>query len=335
MGSKQPHEFISPVWRDGIFHGRVVFVTGGAGDICSAQTRALVHLGANACIIGRNAQKTEAAALDIAKVRAGARVLGIGNVDVRSYDSLKAAADRCVRELGSIDFVIAGAAGNFVSPLAGLSPNAFKAVMDIDTLGTFNTMKATIDYLVDSAGRHLSPNPENTPPGGRFLAISATFHYTGLPLQSHVSAAKAGVDSIVGSVALEYGPRGVMANVIAPGPIEGTEGMNRLASPDAVAADAQQADALQLRPGLRGGSPGIPSGRWGTVRDIADATVYLFSASGDNVNGHVLVVDGGAWRRQGGSLGVGLDPGMQYPTYLLSGDVSTKVKDGRKQPSKL
>ena len=249
------------------------------------------------------------------------------------FETLKKAADRCVAELGSIDFVIAGAAGNFVAPLAGLSPNAFKAVMDIDTLGTFNTMKATIDYLVESAAAHVSPNPENSPPGGRFLAISATFHYTGLPLQAHVSAAKAGVDSIVASVALEYGPRGVMANVIAPGPIEGTEGMERLASADAIKADRESAAALQLRPGIRGGSPGIPSGRWGTVRDIADATVFLFSAAADNVNGHVLVVDGGAWRRQGGSVGVGLDPGMQYPMFLLSGEVSTKVKSGKKTTS--
>ncbi len=230
----------------------------------------------------------------------------------------------------------AGAAGNFVAPLAGLSPNAFKTVIDIDTLGTFNTMKATIDHLVASAAQHPSPNPDNTPPGGRFLAISATFHYTGLPLQAHVSAAKAGVDNIVTSVALEYGPRGVMANVIAPGPIEGTEGMQRLSSAEAVAAEAAEADEMQLRPGVRGGAPGIPSGRWGTVRDIADATVYLFSAAADNVNGHVLVVDGGAWRRQGGSMGVGLDPGMQYPRFLLTGEHSSRVKDGRaKKASKL
>lgn len=62
-------------------------MTGGAGSICSAQTRALVHLGANACIIGRNADKTEAAAREIAKVRKGAKVVGIGGVDVRSVRS--------------------------------------------------------------------------------------------------------------------------------------------------------------------------------------------------------------------------------------------------------
>lgn len=67
---------------------RVVFVTGGAGSICSVQTKALVYLGANACIIGRNVEKTERVAKEIASVRKGAKVLGIGAVDVRNVSSL-------------------------------------------------------------------------------------------------------------------------------------------------------------------------------------------------------------------------------------------------------
>ena len=85
---------------------KVVFCTGGAGSICSAQVRAMVHLGANACIIGRNVEKTEKAAVDIATARKGAKVIGVGAVDVRSIQSLQAAADRCVGELGGIDFVM-------------------------------------------------------------------------------------------------------------------------------------------------------------------------------------------------------------------------------------
>ncbi|OAA58523.1 short chain dehydrogenase reductase [Niveomyces insectorum RCEF 264] len=316
---KDASGFLSPVWREGIFSGRVAFVTGGAGDICSAQTRALVYLGANACIIGRNPAKTEAAAKAIATVRDGARVIGIGNVDVRNFDDLKRAADRCAAELGSIDIVIAGAAGNFIAPLSGLSPNAFKAVMDIDVLGTFNTVKATIDHLVASASGE-------TAPAARFLAVSATFHYTGMPLQAHVSAAKAAVDNIVASVALEYGPRGVLANVVAPGPVANTEGMARLAS--AATLGGEEGNRR------RGGAPSSPSGRWSTVRDIAEATVYLCSAAADNINGHVLVVDGGTWRRQGGSTGVGLDPGMEYPNFLLDGAFSAHLKDGRKPPGR-
>ncbi|OIW28557.1 NAD(P)-binding protein [Coniochaeta ligniaria NRRL 30616] len=311
-------QYLSKVWADGIFADRVVFVTGGAGSICSAQTRALVHLGANACIIGRNVDKTEAAAREIAKVRKGAKVIGIGGVDVRSFDSLKDAADRCAKELGAIDFVIAGAAGNFVSPLSALSPNGFKAVIEIDTIGTFNTIKATIPYLVQSASRNPNPNPSGTT-GGRIIAVSATFHYTGMPLQSHVSAAKAAVDSLMGSVALEYGPLGVTANSVAPGAIEGTEGMDRLSS-------------TQLEQRER--TEGVPSGRWGSVRDIADATVFVFSDAGNYVNGTNIVVDGAGWRRQG-ALAVGLDANMKYPDFLIRGEISKHLKTGKAGSSKL
>ncbi|KOS19376.1 Peroxisomal 2 [Escovopsis weberi] len=98
--------YLSPIWRDGIFKDRVVFVTGGAGTICSMQTRALVRLGANACILGRSVEKTEQAARDIATVRPGAKVIGIGGCDVRNFENLQAAADRCAKELGQIDFVM-------------------------------------------------------------------------------------------------------------------------------------------------------------------------------------------------------------------------------------
>ena len=85
---------------------KVVFCTGGAGTICSAQVRAMVHLGANACIVGRNVEKTESMAKDIATTRKGAKVLGIGSVDVRKVESLQMAVENCVKELGGIDFVM-------------------------------------------------------------------------------------------------------------------------------------------------------------------------------------------------------------------------------------
>jgi peroxisomal 2,4-dienoyl-CoA reductase len=85
---------------------KVVFCTGGAGSICSAQVRALVRLGADACIIGRNAARTEAAAAEMRALRGGARVLGIGGVDVRRYGDLERAVARCVDELGGLDFVM-------------------------------------------------------------------------------------------------------------------------------------------------------------------------------------------------------------------------------------
>ncbi|OAX83179.1 hypothetical protein ACJ72_02470 [Emergomyces africanus] len=309
--------FVSDVWKDGIFDNKVVFCTGGAGSICSAQVRAMVYLGANAFILGRNIEKTEGMAKDIATARPGAKVIGQGGVDVRSFESLQSAAERCVKELGAIDFVIAGAAGNFLASIDQLSVNAFKSVMDIDVLGSYNTLKATIPYLVQSAAKHRSdgttPSPTGT--GGRIIFVSATIHYTGIPLQTHVAVAKAGVDSLSNNVAIEYGPRGVNSNIISPGPIGGTEGMQRLSRTQ----DAKSRMSI------------IPSGRWGTIKEIADATIYLFSDAGNYVNGANLVVDGAAWRFQNQVN----KTGFKYPDFLLSGEEVTGVGGMKKTKSNM
>lgn len=85
---------------------KVVFCTGGAGTICSVQVKALVYLGANAFIIGRNATKTESMAAEMARLRPGAKVIGMGNLDVRKIEDMNKAVERCVEELGGIDFVM-------------------------------------------------------------------------------------------------------------------------------------------------------------------------------------------------------------------------------------
>ena len=140
--------------------------------------------------------------------------------------------------------------------------------------------------------------------------MSATIHYTGAPLQTHVSVAKAGVDALAHAVCIEQGPRGITSNVIAPGPIGGTEGMQRLSRAGSTATQGK----------------GLPSGRWGTVKEIADATVFLFSDAGNYVNGEILVVDGGAWHMP--STGPGQE--FQYPDFLLSDAAVTGVKGGKK-----
>lgn len=267
-----PDYLKNSVWKPHLFDGKVVFVTGGAGTICRVQTEALVLLGANAVILGRNPAKTEKAAKEIATLRPGAKVLGIGNCDVRNIENLTAAVDRTVKELGRIDFVIAGAAGNFLSPFTSLSSNAFRTVTEIDLIGAFNTAKATYDQLREHKGH--------------IIFVSATLHYKGLPFQSHAAAAKAGIDSLTKTLAVELGPMGIQSNGIAPGPIEGTEGFDRL-----VPEDIRQR-SLEL----------IPLGRLGKTVEIADATVYLFSPAASYVTGQILVVDGAEWQSTSGAM---------------------------------
>lgn len=120
-----------------------------------------------------------------------------------------------------------------------------------------------------------------------------------MAMQSHVAAAKAGVDALSATVAIEYGPRGITSNVITPGPIAGTEGMERLGNRD----DEKAGTAFKR----------VPLQRYGTVKEIADGTVYLFSDAGNYVSGEVLVIDGASWRSPGG-MG-----GFEYPSFLADG----------------
>lgn len=198
----------------------------------------------------------------------------------------------------------AGAAGNFLAPMEQLSANAFKTVIDIDVLGSYNTTKVCIPHLLKSVQKHNSegglPKSDAAGPGGRIIYVSATIHYTGIPMQTHVAAAKAAVDALSHNVAIEYGPLGITSNIISPGPIAGTEGMDRLGG--------------KLQPGEKPGKR-IPLGRWGSIKEIADATIFLFSDAANYVTAQVTIVDGGAWHTQAG-------PGaaFPYPDFLLSGN---------------
>ncbi len=190
--------------------------------------------------------------------------------DVRSYADCERMASTAVARFGTLSILINCAAGNFLAAPEQLSSNGFKTVMEIDTLGTFNASRAAFSAL-RSCGRPAS-----------IINISATLHYGATWYQAHASAAKAAIDSLTRSLALEWGALGIRVNGVAPGPIEGTAGLTKLA-PGA-------ADALQALWAER-----IPVGRLGRKGDIAAAVLYLAGPAGGYVNGHTLVVDGGEW----------------------------------------
>ncbi|KAJ3887776.1 hypothetical protein GG344DRAFT_80394 [Lentinula edodes] len=259
-----PTSYIAPlgdstsVFKGDIFKGKVLFCTGGGSGICRGMTEAVMHHGADAVIVGRKLDRLTQAAKELSE--ATGRTCIPAQADVRQPYMLKDAVKKTIEKFGKIDFVICGAAGNFLAPISGLSENAFKTVMEIDTLGTFNTIKATIAHIRQSKGS--------------YIHVSATLHYKATPYQVHVSSAKAAVDALSAVLAVEEGPHGVRSNVIAPGPIGNTEGMQRLSS---------------LADGI--GSL-FPLGRVGEIKDVANATVFLFSEAASYITGQIVVVDG-------------------------------------------
>jgi len=221
--------------------------------------------GANAAIVGRNLERLTQTSKELSK--ATNRTCIPVQADVRHPKALQDAVAKTIEQFGRIDFVICGAAGNFLAPISGLSENGFKTVMEIDTLGTYNTIKATLEHVRASKGA--------------YIHVSATLHYRATPYQVHVSAAKAAVDALSAVLAIEEGPHGVRSNVIAPGIIDGTEGLDRLSAKSSTNADADIFKSL-------------PAGRIGTVQDIGNATVFLFSNAAAFITGQVIVVDGGS-----------------------------------------
>jgi peroxisomal 2,4-dienoyl-CoA reductase len=252
------------VFRDDILAGKVAFVTGGGSGICFGITRALMAHGARAVIVSRKPDRLVAASKQLTE-QTGRECLGIA-ADVRDPKAVEAAIAQTLEKLDGLDIVVNGAAGNFLAPAAQLSYNGFKTVLDIDALGTFNVCRAAFDARLRDHG-------------GKIINVSATLHYAGTPLQIHASAAKAAVDAVTRTLALEWGRLGIRVNGIAPGPIADTEGMARLAPGDAK-------ERLEA---------GIPIGRFGTIDEIANVALFLASDAGSLLHGETIVADGGAW----------------------------------------
>lgn len=244
-----------------LFEDQVVFITGGGSGINLGIARCFAALGADLGICGRSAERLEGAARELEGL--GAEVVA-EPADVRDFEAVQAALEATRHRLGPVKHLVCGAAGNFPCPAEELSPGGFKAVVDIDLLGSFNASRAAFQQLEATRGT--------------VLFISAGMSFVPYALQAHVGAAKAGIDQMMRVLALEWGRHGIRVNSIAPGPISDTEGMRRLAGDDVLDRELQGA---------------IPLGRYGTVEEIGHAAVFLASPLASYITGTLLVVDGG------------------------------------------
>jgi NAD(P)-dependent dehydrogenase (short-subunit alcohol dehydrogenase family) len=243
------------------FSDRHVFVAGGSSGINLGIARAFSQAGARLSLMSRSLDKVQAAAQGLRE--SGREAQGF-SADVRQPDAVQDALVRACQACGPIDVLISGAAGNFLASALEMSPNAFKTVVDIDLLGSFNVVRL--------AHAHLRQ------PGACVIQISAGQAFTPTPFQAHVCAAKAGVDMLTQVLALEWGAQGIRINSIVPGPIADTEGLKRLAP--------TQAD-------LQAMSRRVPLQRLGRMEDVARMAMMLASDWGSFVTGAVIPVDGG------------------------------------------
>ena len=270
-----PHDQSPAVFRPGLFDGQVALITGGGTGLGFGIAQLLAELGATVVIASRNQTHLEPA---VEQLRVAGRKAESLILDVRDADAVKAAIRSVADRLGRIHVLVNNAAGNFYVPSESMSANAWRSVIEIDLSGTFFCSQAVMPVMRDQGG-------------GRIVNISMTLHYRGWPLMAHATAAKAGIDALTRTLALEWARHGIRVNAVAPGPIP-TEGVKKAfsAPPDA-AHDIFSVERAMEEYARRA----IPLARMGSPRDIANMVAFLASPAGDWITGAIMVVDGGEW----------------------------------------
>jgi NAD(P)-dependent dehydrogenase (short-subunit alcohol dehydrogenase family) len=258
------------------FTGTTVVVIGGTSGINRGIAETFARHGAKVAVASRNPQKVADTVTALQSL--GAQAMGFA-ADVREYESIAAGLADVAAAFGPFDVLVSGAAGNFPALAEKMSPSGFKSVIDIDLLGTYHVLRAAYPHL--------------RRPGASIINISAPQAVLGMVGQVHVCAAKAGVDMITRTLALEWGGEGIRINSVIPGPIEGTEGMRRLAPTPEIHEICRNS---------------VPLRRMGVPEDVANACLFLASPLAAYVHGVVLPVDGG-WLLGGyTAVGAAMEP---------------------------
>ena len=249
-----------------------VLITGGGTGLGKSMGRRMLELGAELVICGRRAGVLEATAAEFDKDFPGRTAWHA--CDIRDAQAIEAMLDAVWAE-GALDTLINNAAGNFLARTETLSPRALDAVLAIVLHGSaYMTLACGKRWI--AAGR-----------AATVLSIVTTYAWTGSAYVVPSAMAKAGVLAMTRSLAVEWGPKGIRLNAIAPGPFP-TEGAWDRLIPN------KEIEAAWLRR--------IPMGRVGEHRELADLAVYLISEGAGYINGEVVTIDGGEWLKGAGQF---------------------------------
>lgn len=268
IGLPEPPDAGASALPPGTFAGTTVFVTGGGTGLGKATAAEFARLGADIVVASRKAEHLAAGAEALGAF--GTRVVTVA-CDIRDPEQIAAAFDAAEEKVGLPGVLVNNAAANFPVPAEDMSPNAWRAVVDITLNGTFFCAR-------EFARRHLAAG---TP--GSIVNIGASYAWTGGPGFAHSAAAKAGVKNMVETLAVEWGPYGIQVNGLVPGlfPHE-----------DMTADITGNLDRTHEKDRVQ------PALRVGRLRELGWAATFLASPYARFVSGHTLVVDGANWQRR-------------------------------------
>lgn len=287
----------SQIFREDLFRDKVMVLTGGTSKMLYQPALDFMKLGGKVALLSRKLEQLNIVAEKLIKeannkTYAKGYQIDLKKATDKDYSDL---IDNILKDFGRIDILVNGAAGNFLAEAEKLSLNAFKTVIEIDTIGTFLMSKHVY-------ARWMKNN------GGSIINISASLHHLGTLLNSHASAAKAAIDAITKTLALEWGPRGVRVNGIAPGMIEGTEGFERLID----LSNVNKANKENVtKYDINFFKKYIPLQRYGSRKDVSKGVLFLASELSAYVTGQTILVDGGA-------LGITPNWLVHFPEFIKS-----------------
>lgn len=244
--------FVRETLRD-----QIAIITGGGSGIGLATAREMVRIGARVALCGRTQEK-----LDRAVESLGENAIGL-TCDIREPAQVETFVKRVIERFGRVDILVNNAGGQFPSPAQMISPNGFLAVVKNNLVGTFHMCR-------EVANQWMIPQK-----GGRIVNVIANI-YRGFPGMVHTGAARAGVENMTMTLAVEWAQFGILVNAIAPGVI--------------VSSGTAQYPPQLLEMAVRE----TPLKRTGTCEEVAASIVFLASPAAQFITGTTLRMDGGA-----------------------------------------
>jgi len=260
------------MFRNDLLEKKRILITGGGTGLGKGMAHRFLSLGATVYICSRRQEVLVATQRELHD-STGGTIRGI-QCDVRSAEAVETMIDAIWSD-GPLDILVNNAAGNFLARTEDLSPHAFEAVIGIVLMGTIHvTLACGRRWL--ASGYHAT-----------VLNITTTYTKTGSAYVVPSAAAKAGVEALTRSLAVEWGNRGIRMNAIAPGPVPTEGAFSRLLPRPEFEKFAKQRN---------------PLGRFGTVEELANLAAFLVSDGSAYINGEIVVMDGGEWLQGAGEF---------------------------------
>ena len=256
-----------------LLKGKTIIITGGGTGLGKSMAVRFAELGANLVLTSRRQDVLDETSSEI-KQATGAKILTVA-ADIRSPEQVADMVAQSVSRFKKIDGLLNNAAGNFISPTEKLSENAFKTIVDIVLLGSFN---CTLN-----AGREMIKSG-----GGNILSIVTTYAWTGSGYVVPSASAKAGVLAMTRSLAVEWAKYNIRSNAIAPGPFPTKGAWSRLVPP-----------GLNVEKKMK---ERVPMNRFGKHEELANLAAYLMADGSAYINGDVITIDGGEWLKGAGQF---------------------------------